>query len=272
MSTFEKVFGIIQLQSINTLNKIRTILIDDEDACTETLAIELGLYCPEIEVVAKCNTAKKAITCIRSLNPDLIFLDIQMPWMNGFELLEQFDIIDFDVVFITAYDTFALKAFRVSAVDYLLKPIDKDDLIEAVGKVMNRRSKTQISSQHLALLLENIKQSNTPLTKVALPTMSGLDFVAVKDIIYCESDNNYCKLHLVNRKTLMLSKPLKEVEQMLSDHQVFRIHQSFLINLEHISKYIRGNGGYVIMSNGDNVTVARSKKELLLKLVKGFNK
>ena len=247
------------------MKKIRAILIDDELACTETLAIELGAYCPDVEVIAKCNSPQEGIKLIENLKPDLVFLDIEMPWMNGFELLEKLDNIDFSVIFVTAYDQFAIKAFRVSAIDYLLKPIDKKELIEAIEKVKRLHPNTDTNEQ-LQFLLENIKRQSDPLPNIALPTMEGLDFVAVKDIVYCESDNNYTKVIKAESKPLLLSKPLKEIEQMLSEYSFLRVHQSYLINLTHINKYIKGAGGYVIMSNGDNVTVSRAKKEELLSL------
>jgi len=246
---------------------MRAILIDDELACTETLAIELSAYCPEVEIIAKCNTAEDGLKAILKSKPDIVFLDIEMPWMNGFELLEQIPTINFAVIFVTAYDQFAIKAFRFSAVDYLLKPIDKSELIEAVQKV-NQRSPENKANEQLQYLLKNIKHQNEPLPNIALPTMEGLDFIAVKDIIYCESDNNYTNLFQTNGKKILLSKPLKEIEAMLSEHRFFRTHQSFLVHLDHISKYIKGSGGYVVMSNGANVTVSRAKKEELLKLVR----
>ncbi|MEL6926166.1 MAG: response regulator, partial [Bacteroidota bacterium] len=189
------------------MKNLRAILIDDELACTETLAIELAAYCPDVEVIARCNSAEEGLRSIINLKPDLVFLDIEMPWMNGFELLEKLPGIDFSVIFVTAYDQFAIKAFRFSAVDYLLKPIDKSELIEAVEKV-KKRTPDNNGNEQLKFLLENIKHQNDPLPNIALPTMEGLDFVAVKDIIYCESDNNYTKLYQQSGKMLLLSKPL----------------------------------------------------------------
>ena len=246
---------------------IKAVLIDDEVACTESLAIELERYCPHVRVVAKCNSAEDGIAQITRHHPDLVFLDIEMPWMNGFELLESFKTIDFDVIFVTAYDQFAIKAFRFSAVDYLLKPIQKDELIEAVHKVKVRTERA-FSSEHLQVLLENVKQSRRPLANLALPTMEGLEFIPVNDIIYCKSDSNYTHLITASGQSQTISRPLKVVEKMLGDHNFLRVHQSYLVNLTHVRKYIKGQGGELKMSNGDYITVARAKKEALLKQVR----
>lgn len=249
------------------MSKLKAILIDDEIACTETLDIELRAYCPEVEVISKCNSAQEGLKAIQQLNPDLVFLDIEMPWMNGFELLEELDDIPFHVIFVTAYDQFAIKAFKYSAVDYLLKPIDKQELIESVRRVKSSRER-YLSSKHLKILLSNMQNDNHLLPNIALPTMEGLDFVAVKDILYCESDNNYTRVHRKEGKVLLLSKSLKEIEKLLKERTFFRVHQSYLVNLTHITRYIKGSGGFVVLSNGDQVPVSRAKKEELLRLVR----
>ena len=243
------------------------ILIDDERACTESLAIELDRYCPDVNVVAKCNSPENGREAIHKLHPQLVFLDIEMPRMNGFELLESIDLIDFEVIFVTAYDQFAIKAFRFSAVDYLLKPIQKQELIEAVAKVRKRVEK-EMSKEHLEVLLKNVRNPNKPLGNLAVPTMEGLDFIPVQEIVFCQSDSNYTNLITVGGKTVVISRPLKFVEAMLEDHPFYRVHQSYLVNLEHIRKYVKGQGGEVIMSNGTFISVARSKKEGLLRLVR----
>jgi two-component system LytT family response regulator len=245
------------------MEKIATILIDDEIACTETLAIELELYCPQIEVLASYNSADEALAGVVSLKPELVFLDIEMPWMNGFELLQQLNQVNFDVIFITAYDQFAVKAFKFSAVDYLLKPIKKEDLITAVAKVEQRRAK-RLSSAHIEAMLNNINFLNRDFPSLAVPTSEGIEFIPVDDILYCSSDNNYTYIHKSLGGSILLSKTLKDVEGMLEQRHFLRIHQSYLINPRHLRKYVRGQGGHVVMSNGKELPVARARKDDLL--------
>ena len=249
------------------MEKINALIIDDELACTESLTIELELYCPQVNIQAACNSAEDGLAKIVSLKPDLVFLDIEMPWMNGFELLRQLNQINFEVIFITAYDQFALKAFEFSAVDYLLKPIRKEDLISAVQKVEQRRTK-MLSTSHIEAMLSNINFLNKDFSSIAVPTGEGLEFIPVEEIIYCEADNNYTYIHKKMGDSLLLSKTLKEVEGLLFNHSFFRIHQSYLINLKHLRKYIRGQGGFVVLSNHKELPVARSKKDDLMNTFK----
>jgi two-component system LytT family response regulator len=248
------------------MDSIKTLIIDDELACVESLAIELEEYCPEIELVGKCNDPKESIRMISELKPDLIFLDIEMPWMNGFEILEQFDPIPFEVIFVTAYDQFALKAFQFSAVDYLLKPNNKAQLISAVDKVKKRIEKS-ITKDHLKALLDNIKKDK-PLKNIAIPNINGVDFIAIDDIMYCEADNNYSTIHLKDKQKTIVSKSLKTIEQMFSDHSFVRIHHSYIVNMDHVKKYIKTDGGYVVMSDGKQLSVSRSRKEDLVGFIK----
>lgn len=245
------------------MEKIATILIDDEIACTETLHIELQLYCPQIEVLASYNSADEALAGVVALKPELVFLDIEMPWMNGFELLQQLNQVNFDVIFITAYDQFAVKAFKFSAVDYLLKPIKKEDLIAAVAKVEQRRAK-RLSSAHIEAMLNNINFLNRDFPSLAVPTSEGIEFIPVDEILYCSSDNNYTYIHKAVGESILLSKTLKDVEGMLEQRHFLRIHQSYLINPRHLRKYVRGQGGHVVMSNGKELPVARARKDDLL--------
>lgn len=249
------------------MKALNVIIIDDEKACVESLAIELTHYCEGINILAKCTSPEDALTKIQELKPDLVFLDIEMPWMNGFELLQQFDPIPFEVIFATAYDKFALKAFEFSAVDYLLKPMNKDSLIAAVKKVRQRITKS-VSNDHLKVLLENISTKNKALPIIAVPDMQGINFVPVDDIIYCEADNNYTNILQKDDTKIVISKSLKVVENMLSDHSFARIHQSYLVNVLHVKKYIKSDGRSVIMSNGKELPVSRSKKDELLDFIK----
>ena len=244
------------------MKRLKAIIIDDEPPCVDALFLDLDRYCPEVEVIAKCIGSKEGLKAIKDNKPDLVFLDIEMPWMNGFELIEMLDEVNFDIVFTTAYDQFAVRAFRISAVDYLLKPIDKDDLVAAVDKIL-KKNKKGLDQEHLEMLLQNVNH-NQGDARIAFSTKEGLTFVAVKDILYCEADGNYTTIVMKGRKNILLSKPIKEVQNLLQDMNFCRIHNSYLINLAEIQRYVRGDGGYVIMSDDKSLSVSRTKKEDLL--------
>ena len=246
---------------------LKAILIDDEINALDALEVELNAYCPDVEIRAKCQNAKEGLTSIRQIDPDVVFLDIEMPWMSGFEMLEQLDEIMFDVIFVTAYDKFAISAFDFSAVDYLLKPVSKDKLIRAVDKVMTNKQR-HVPGPQFELLLKNLNADQLVMPNIALPTPEGLEFVQVSDILYAEADSNYCRVHLSGGSRIFLAKTLKYIEDLLIDHPFLRIHQSYLINLAHLKKYVKGRGGYVVMKNGDNLAVSRASKEKLMKLVR----
>jgi two-component system LytT family response regulator len=245
--------------------KIRAILVDDEKHCLETLAWQLEKFCPEVEVLEICDNAERALMIIENQEVELAFLDIEMPHMNGFELLQRLKKISFDIIFTTAYDMFAVKAFKFSALDYLLKPIDKDELIQAVRKVKAKRDQTTLPEQ-LNILFENLYSRKLPSQKIALPTMDGLEFVIADDIIHCQSEGNYTHIFMKDGSKFLICRTLKETEDLLSGHNFLRVHHSYSINLNHIKKYIKGDGGYVIMVNNSSISVSRSRKEELLKL------
>ncbi|MFI5188532.1 MAG: LytR/AlgR family response regulator transcription factor, partial [Chitinophagales bacterium] len=200
---------------------------------------------------------------IRQHLPDLVFLDVEMPKMNGFEMLEQLSVVDFDIIFTTSYDQYALKAIRFSAIDYLLKPVDEEELRNAIQKII-RRSQKPIAQQ-LEILMQKIHYPSTPVSKIAMPTMEGLQMIQVDSIINCKSDSNYTILHLKDKKKQVVSTTLKEIEELLEDHSFVRVHRCYLVNLNEVEKYIKGEGGYLVMSDGSTIDVSRSKKETLLK-------
>ena len=249
---------------------LKAIIIDDEPYCCEILAAMLESDCPGVEVIAICNNAQDGLTAIRQHSPDLVFLDVEMPKMNGFEMLEELPAINFHLIFTTSYDQYALKAIRFSAIDYLLKPIDREELKRAVEKVKDR---FQIPvPQQLEILLQKFKQPSRPVNKIALPTMEGLQMIPIETIVSCESDDNYTLLKLKNArlpdgqgKRLLVTRSLKEIEESLEQHSFIRVHRSYLVNLNEIEKYIKGEGGYLVMSDGTTIDVARNKKEVLLK-------
>ena len=239
---------------------IKAITIDDEKNCTDVLDWMLTTYCPNVQILAACNSAHEGVEAIKKYQPDVVFLDIEMPRMNGFELLQQFQTVNFDVIFTTAYNQFAIKAFKVCAIDYLLKPIDPDELQLAVAKV-DQKTKN-LSKQQLELLLQNIKlTTKMPLNRVALSTQNGLEFFVIDEIVRCQSDSNYTVIHFTNQSSLLVSKSLKDIENILTDYQFYRIHASHLVNAAYIKKYVKGDGGYVVLSNGEQISVSRNKKE-----------
>ena len=244
---------------------IKAILIDDEVHCLDTLNIILHDYCPEVQVMAQCLSAKKGLEAIEQFQPELVFLDIEMPMMNGFEMLEQFSVIPFSVIFTTSYDQYAIKAIRFSALDYLLKPIDPKELIAAVHKVDN--SRLAPSPEQLQILMNHIRNKETGFTKIAIPTSEGYELVPAAEITYCEADDNYTHLFLKNKKKVVACRTLKEIEEQLESFpQFIRVHHSYMVNLNEVTKYIRGEGGYLVMTDGSTVNVSRSRKEALLKL------
>jgi two-component system LytT family response regulator len=242
---------------------IKTIIIDDEPYCCESLEAQLQRYCPEINVAGIFNNGADALKFIRQQQPDLVFLDVEMPKMNGFEMLEQLSEIEFNLIFTTSYDKYALKAIRFSALDYLLKPIDREELQKAVEKISQRSQKP--ITQQLDILMQKIKNPLLSTGRIAMPTMEGLQMIPVDSIVSCESDSNYTMLLLKNKQRLIVSRTLKDIEEMLEEHGFIRVHHSYLVNANEIEKYIRGEGGYLIMSDGSTVDVSRSRKETLLK-------
>lgn len=243
---------------------IKAILVDDEQHGLETLAIHLADYCLNVQVLAKCSSAKKALEAIAQHTPDLVFLDIEMPVMNGFELLEQFDKIPFSVIFTTSYDQYAIKAIRFSALDYLLKPIDPKELIAAVNKV--EQQKHQPSNEQLKMLMEQLQHKEGRFAKIAIPTIEGFELIPADEVVRCEADDNYTHLYLKNKTKVIASRSLKEIEEQLRDFPSFiRVHHSYMVNLNEVTKYVRGEGGYLVLTDGSTVNVSRSRKEMLLK-------
>jgi len=248
---------------------IRCILIDDEKNALEMMEWLLKTYCPDVEIVAMCNSSELGVEAIRQHRPDLVFLDIEMPKMNGFDMLEKFDKLFFEVVFCTAYDQFAIKAFKYSALNYLLKPVDPDDLKATISRINEKKSAP--SREQFELLLQNMKQreKSTP-QRIALTTGDGLIFVPTADIIYCEAESNYTNVVLTGGKKILVSKVLKEIDEVLSGPDFYRVHSSFLININRIKKLVRGDGGYIVMDNDATVSISRSKRQEFMELFEKF--
>jgi two-component system LytT family response regulator len=242
---------------------IITTIVDDEPDCCESLVMLLERYCPEVKVLDICYSAETAIQSIKEHEPQILFLDIEMPFLNGFELLEKLGNINFELIFTTSYDQYAIKAIRFSALDYLLKPVDREELQKGVQKAAQRNQHP--FPQQLDMLLQKLKHPAVPVNKIAIPTMEGFQLLAAASIISCESESNYTCLYLKDKRKIIASRNLKEMEEILEDYPFIRIHNSHVVNINEVERYIKGEGGYLIMSDGSIINVSRSRKELLLK-------
>jgi two-component system LytT family response regulator len=245
---------------------INSIIIDDEEDGRKTLSILLKSYFPEIAVRQICKDAHEGLHAIKNIHPDLVFLDIQMPQMSGFDLLKQASPVSFEVIFITAHDQYAIKAIRFSALDYLLKPIDIDDLRNAIERAKDRLSQKN-SSQHYQSVIQNIQQKDGKIEKLAVPTLEGIEFFNTDEIIYCKAEGSYTTLVLKGKPEKLISRNLKDFENILIDSGFCRVHHSYLINLQHVEKYIRGEGGYAVMTGNHHVDISRRRKEEFLKML-----
>jgi two-component system LytT family response regulator len=240
---------------------IRTILIDDEQSALDVLQLHLKHRCPQVEIVAVCGDSDEGIQAINSYKPDLVFLDIEMPGKNGFDVIQQFPKPEFSVIFVTAYNQYAIKAIKFAAIDYLLKPIDPEELGDAISR-FEKQDKNTIQDQ-MKKLLDTLKPApSSHAGRIALHTTEGLNMVQPNEIVHCLAVSNYTKIFLnKSDKPVMVSKTLKEVEDILGDQLFFRVHNSHLVNISHVSKYVKADGGYIVMSNGENITIARNRKE-----------
>ncbi|MGQ0740136.1 MAG: LytR/AlgR family response regulator transcription factor [Bacteroidota bacterium] len=242
----------------------RAIIIDDEQKGIIALKQKLIDYCPGIELAGEANSGREGIQLIEQLHPDIVFLDIEMPGMDGFEMLKKISARNFHIIFTTAYDHYAIKAIKFAAFDYLLKPVDIEELKQAVEKIANTRPQSQVKK--LEVLEQNLFTSPA-LNKIAIPTLEGLLFFDLKDITYLEAHSNYTEIHFINHQKLVASRNLKEFEELLPSDMFFRPHHSHIINLNFIKRYIRGDGGQIELQNGTRVSVSRRKKEEFLKAI-----
>jgi two-component system, LytTR family, response regulator len=247
---------------------MKAIIVDDEPDGIRTLSKLMELNCADVEIAATCTNAITARQQLEEIKPDLVFLDIRMPGKSGLDLLAELPEKNFEVIFVTAHNEYLLQALQFSAVDYLMKPVDEDRLVEAVQRV-KKRVKLDKHSGQAETLLYNINKAGSPLEmRLCLPTLKGFTIIKLEEILYCEAQRSYTIFHLNNNKTIMISKPLFDYECLLAGTTFLRIHKSFLINLLHIKEYVRGEGGTVVMSNNMEIEVSRRKKELFLSKVK----
>src|SRR5690606_4153007 len=241
------------------------VLIDDERHCTESLELLLGEKHPDLKVTGKFNDSREALEFLRKNPTDLVFLDIEMPGMGGFELLGSLEQLRFDVIFVTAYDQYAVKAFNYSAISYLLKPVDEDELDSALLRWKEKNEKV-LSMAQLTMMNEMLRSNYRLKSRVALPTLDGLEFIEIEDIIRCESESNYTRIYCYDTSKYLICRTLKEVEQVLNENGFIRVHHSHLINPKYIRKFVRNDGGYLMMSDGASVPISRGKKNRLFDL------
>jgi len=253
---------------------MKALIIDDERHCIEALQTLITKYCQDIEVVDTCQDGQCGLVSIQKHDPELVFLDIAMPRMNGFDMLNELDEINFEIIFTTAHDNYAINAFKVSAIDYLLKPVDRKELVHAVELVKEKlflKTQARVASnnkEQLNILLENLLAKNQVYPNIAIPTMEGLEILKTDKILYVLGEGNYSQIHGKGRQPILISKTIKFVEERVDSHRFIRIHHSCLININEVVKYIKGSGGQVEMSDGKILNVARTKKDELLKILR----
>ncbi|KXO00065.1 response regulator [Aequorivita aquimaris] len=246
---------------------LKTIIVDDEKHSRETLKNLVTEFCNDVEVTMTASNIMEAISAIRAHRPDLVFLDIELQSGTGFDILDQLEDVHFEVIFTTAFEQYALKAVKFSSLDYLLKPIDLDELQKALEKAKKAKDKKSYSKQ-LETLIYNLKQPQPSNHRICLATVDGYEFINVEEIIYCKAEGSYTTFKLTNGPSLLVSKHLKEYENLLNEQHFMRVHNSYLINLNEVRKYVKADGGYILMNNGETVSISRSKKEDFFKIMK----
>jgi len=245
--------------------EITAFIVDDEENSRQSLREMLKLFCPQLTVIGEADGVKSALEQTKIIDFDVVFLDIQMMDGNGFDYLRQLDRIDFDVIFITAYDQFAIQAIKYSALDYLLKPVDAEELKTAVQRVQKRDTKNH---NNYDILLDNV--DNQEKQKIVLSTNEGTHIIQINNIIRCEADDYYTRIYLNDKRMIMISKTLKNTEELLTGKSFIRSHKSHLVNLQYVKKYVKSDGGYLELSDGSKIPVSRRKKELILNYIQNI--
>ena len=242
---------------------LRAVLIDDDESNLSSLSEKIANHCKQVQIISRCENPEDGIRAIDELKPDLVFLDIEMPEMNGFVMLQHLTYLNFDLIFVTAYDHYAVKAIRSCALDYLVKPVEVEELKAAVAKATDKRSHS--SSGQLDLLLEHLQKKQPK--RITIPTTEGLQFINIEDIIYLEANDNYSNIYLITNHKYLVSRTLKDFEEMLLPDIFIRIHHSTIVNKNFVEKYIRGDGGQVVMRNGNVLDVSKRKKSEFLQAI-----
>jgi two-component system LytT family response regulator len=242
---------------------IKTLIIEDEQKSREMLAAIIQKNCPELQIVGLAENVKEGVRLIQENNPELVFLDISMPDGSGFDLLEQVPGHRFELIFATASDQHAIRAIKYSACDYLLKPIDIEELKVAVEKVISKK-KVAPNMENLQFLIQHLKRADENFQKITLPTGNAYEIVNVKDIIRCEADGSYTIFYLTDKRKLMISAGLKHYEELLPESEFIRVHHHHLINMNHVVRFLKEDGGYAVMSDGSKIEISRRKKEAFM--------
>lgn len=245
---------------------IRGIIVEDEKHSRETLVGLLHRYCKNVEIVAEADSYRGGLAMIKEHHPDVVFLDIQMPDGSGFRLLEELGEVNFEIIFTTAFDQFAIKAIKYSALDYLLKPIDPEELVNSLKKVEAKLSSRGVN-ENIQVLLDNIKSKEPDPHKIVLSTSEKIHIIETDQILRCESDNYYTNFFLIDGKKILVSKTLKENEEMLGGHNFIRPHKSHLVNVKYIKGFLRTDGGYIEMTDGSKIPVSRRKREKIIEII-----
>ncbi|HEY1869444.1 MAG TPA: LytTR family DNA-binding domain-containing protein, partial [Chitinophagaceae bacterium] len=253
-------------KQIRIMNKLKAIIIDDEIRSRESLKQKILLHCSDVEIIAECENGEQGIKAIEEKKPDIVFLDVEMPRMNGFTMLQHLSNRNFELIFTTAYDHYAIRAIKFSALDYLVKPVEVEELCSAV-EMVKEKHKHHTANERLETLLYNLMQEKNQSNRIAIPSLEGLQFVEVNDIILLEAESNYTVIYIKPLQKITVSKTLKDFEELLPHNIFIRIHHSYIINKNHVQKYLKGEGGQVIMSNGRTLDVARRKKEEFMKAI-----
>lgn len=244
---------------------LRTLIVDDEEHVREMLVSILLSFCPDLEIVGQAGDVAGAVSKIKELKPELVLLDINLPDGSGFDVLNAFSKVDFSVIFVTAYEEYAVKAFKCSALDYILKPVNIDELVETIEKARESIANKNLAKK-IAAFLDNLNSSSPEDKKIVLKTQESIHIVKVSTVIRCESFHNYTEFHLSGAKKLVVSRTLKEFENLLCEFGFFRVHQSHLINVNYINRFEKTDGGYLVLTDGSQVPVAKRKKDGLLHL------
>lgn len=244
-------------------------ILDDEVHCVESLVSDINRLFPELPIVYKSTKPIEAIEALKRIDIDLLFLDVEMPLMNGFDFLDQFDELSFDVIFTTAYSQYAIKAFSIQEIDCLLKPIDEDELQEMMIEHIEQQNMSDDPGSEVKQLLEFLKKEGVLKNKLAIPTADGLEFIEITSVVYYQSQGNYTKIHTLDERMIMVFGVLKDVEKTLEKFMFVRVHQSYLVNPDYVEKYSRNDGGYLILANDERIPVGHSEQEAIIDV---FNK
>lgn len=241
------------------MNNLRVVIIEDELHSREALKSLLTEFCIGIDVIGMASDVETAVQCIREHKPHLVFLDVELQNGTGFDVLDRISDFHFEVIFTTAFEQYAIKAIKLSSIDYLLKPIDIDELQKAIEKAREKKSDEDTQKQ-LETLITNLSSTDQK-KKICLATTEGIEFISIADILFCEANGAYTKFHLTNKVSILVSKNLKEYEVMLSDSSFMRVHNSYLINLAMVKKYVKSEGGYILMNDGSQIAISQKKRD-----------